>query len=83
MITGSSQAQAAILIISAKEGIQEQTKRHAYILKMLGIKQVILSINKMDLVEFSQDKFQEIKTSAKDIITLLDIKEDNIRGIEA
>lgn len=83
MITGSSQAQAAILIISAKEGIEEQTKRHAYILKMLGIKNIILAINKMDLVGYSQDKFREISLSAKDIIALLDIREENIIPISA
>ncbi|MBL7196594.1 MAG: GTP-binding protein [Candidatus Omnitrophica bacterium] len=83
MITGSSQAQAAILIISAKEGIQEQTNRHAYILNMLGIRQVILALNKMDLVEFSQDRFEQIKFDAQDIINLLGIRLDNIIPISA
>ena len=83
MITGSSQAQVAILIISAKEGVEEQTKRHAYILKMLGIKQVILVINKMDLVEFKQDRFEEIKLDAGSIITFLGIRQDNIIPISA
>lgn len=61
MITGASQAEAAILIISAKEGVQEQTKRHAYILGMLGLKQVIVVINKMDLAEYKQERFEALK----------------------
>lgn len=61
MITGSSQADAAILIIDAKEGIMEQTKRHAYLLKLLNVNQLIIVINKMDLVEYKEDRFNQIK----------------------
>lgn len=61
MITGASQAEAAILIVDAEEGIQEQTRRHAYLLHMLGIDQVIVIINKMDLVSYKQERFEEIK----------------------
>lgn len=60
MITGASQAEAAILIIDAEEGIKEQTKRHAYILSMLGINQVIVAINKMDIMEYDRLRFEEI-----------------------
>ncbi|MFC1709264.1 GTP-binding protein [Candidatus Omnitrophota bacterium] len=83
MITGSSQAHAAVLIISAKEGIEEQTKRHAYVLNMLGIKHVILAVNKMDLVEFKQERFEEIKSKAQEIIELLNIKPENVVPISA
>jgi len=62
MITGSSQASAALLLIDAKEGIREQTQRHAYLLSLLGIKQLIVVINKMDLVDFKEDRFNELKT---------------------
>jgi len=68
MITGASQAEAAILIIDAKEGVKEQTKRHAYILGMLGLKQIIVLINKMDLVDYREERFNEIK---KEIIAFL------------
>jgi small GTP-binding protein len=61
MITGSSQADAALLIIDAHEGVREQTRRHGYILSMLGFKQTVVIINKMDLVNYSQQRFQEIK----------------------
>jgi sulfate adenylyltransferase large subunit len=83
MITGSSQAHAAILIISAKEGIQEQTKRHAHVLNMLGIKHTILVVNKMDLVDYKEEQFSKIKFDAKVIIGLLNIKPDNVIPISA
>jgi sulfate adenylyltransferase large subunit len=61
MITGASQAEAAVLIVDVAEGVKEQTKRHSYMLSLLGLHQVIVVLNKMDLVEFSQDKFNSIK----------------------
>ena len=61
MITGAASAEAALLIIDAKEGIQEQSKRHGYILSLLGIKQVYVLVNKMDLIDYSQEKFNVIK----------------------
>ena len=62
MITGASNADAAVLVIAASEGVREQSRRHAYLLTLLGIKQVIVVVNKMDLVDFSEQRFQEIKT---------------------
>ena len=55
MITGASYAEAAVLIIDANEGIRDQTKRHAYLLSLVGIREICIVINKMDLVGFSQD----------------------------
>ena len=83
MITGSSQAHAAVLIISAKEGIEEQTRRHAYVLNMLGIKHVMLAVNKMDAVGFKQEAFDKIKDDAQEIIKFLNIKANNIIPISA
>jgi len=68
MITGASQAEAAILIVDAEEGVQEQTRRHAYILGLLGLEQVIVVINKMDLVDFSEERYMEV---SKDITGFL------------
>ena len=61
MITGASSADAAILLIDAHEGVQEQSKRHAYLLSLLGIKQVVVAVNKMDLVDFKQDVFESVR----------------------
>ena len=61
MITGASQADAAILVCSAKEGIQEQTKEHVFLIKVLGIKQLVVAINKMDAVGYDKAKFEAMK----------------------
>lgn len=60
MITGASKAEAALLVIDASEGIKENSKRHAYMLSMLGIKQISVLINKMDLVNYSQEIYKQI-----------------------
>ena len=60
MITGASQADAAVLIIDALEGVRDQTRRHGYLLHLLGIKQVAVVVNKMDRVDFSAARFNEI-----------------------
>ncbi len=63
MITGASQADAAIFVVSAKpgEGIQDQTKEHAFLLKVLGIQQMIVVLNKMDAASYDQKRFEELK----------------------
>ncbi|MDB5503669.1 MAG: adenylyl-sulfate kinase [Tardiphaga sp.] len=60
MITGASQADGAVLIIDALEGVRDQTRRHGYLLHLLGIKQVAIVVNKMDRVDFSAARFKEI-----------------------
>jgi elongation factor 1-alpha len=59
MITGASQADAAVLVCSAKDGVQAQTKEHVFLTKTLGVKQLIVAVNKMDAVEFSEDKYKQ------------------------
>src|SRR5690349_24171725 len=61
MISGAARAEAAVLVIDAKEGVRENSRRHGYILSMLGIKQVIVCVNKMDLVSRSENTFQDIE----------------------
>jgi bifunctional enzyme CysN/CysC len=60
MITGASQADGAVLIIDALEGVRDQTRRHGYLLHLLGVKQVAVVVNKMDRVDFSATRFREI-----------------------
>src|SRR6202051_2251540 len=60
MITGASQADGAGLIIDALEGVRDQTRRHGYLLHLLGVKQVAVVVNKMDRVDFSADRFKAI-----------------------
>lgn len=61
MISGAARAEAAVLVIDAKEGVQENSRRHGYMLSLLGIRQVLVLVNKMDLVDYSQDAFQAIQ----------------------
>jgi phosphoadenylyl-sulfate reductase (thioredoxin) len=61
MITGASQADAALLLVDAAEGVREQTLRHAYLLHLLGIRQVVVVINKMDRVGYDDGRFHEIE----------------------
>lgn len=71
MATGASTADVAIILIDARQGILTQTKRHSYIASLLGIKNLIVAINKMDLVDFSQEVFEKIKSDYNDIISYL------------
>jgi len=68
MITGASQADAAVLVVSATEGVQPQTKEHAYLAKVLGINQLIVGINKIDAINYDHAKFEDVKTK---VATLL------------
>ncbi len=83
MISGASQAEAAVLIVDAEEGVKEQTKRHAYILGMLGLSQVIVVINKMDLVEYSQKSFEKIKKDLLEFLSNINIKPSYVIPISA
>jgi bifunctional enzyme CysN/CysC len=74
MITGASSADAAILVIGADEGVREQSRRHAYLLSLLGIKQIIVVVNKMDLVEFSEARFYEIESEYRKFLASLGLE---------
>jgi len=62
MVSGAARAEAALLVIDAKEGVQENSRRHGYLLSMLGIRQIAVCINKMDLVNYSEKAFKDIET---------------------
>src|SRR6266566_4018972 len=74
MITGASRADAAVLVIAANEGVREQSRRHAYLLSMLGIKQLIVVVNKMDLADFSEKKFGEIEKEYRKFLAELGLE---------
>ena len=61
MISGASLADGAVLVVDARDGLQEQTRRHAYLLHLLGIRQVVVSVNKMDLVDYKQERYQQVQ----------------------
>src|SRR5690606_38693945 len=57
MVTGASTADLAVILIDARQGVLTQTRRHSYLVNLLGIRSIVLAINKMDLVGYSQDRF--------------------------
>lgn len=76
MITGASQADAAILVVSAKDGVQEQTKEHTYLSKVLGINQLVVAINKMDAVNYDEAQFKKVKDEVSKLIATVGYKPD-------
>jgi len=75
MVTGASTANLAIILVDARHGLVEQTSRHSFIASLLGIKHVVYCINKMDLVDFSQEVFDKIKTQLDDFSSKLEISD--------
>ena len=71
MVSGAAGAEAALLVIDASEGMQEQTRRHAYLLRLLGLEQIAVVVNKLDLVEFSEARFREIDGAARHFLAEL------------
>ncbi len=83
MVTGASTANLAIILIDARQGIVDQTKRHALIASLLGIPHIAVCINKMDLVDWSEEKYQEIKNDFKYFAQKLDVKDVHFIPISA
>ncbi|MDW2252112.1 sulfate adenylyltransferase subunit CysN [Vibrio sp. 1569] len=79
MVTGASTCDLAIVMVDARHGIQTQTKRHSYICSLLGIKHIIVAINKMDLMEYSQEVYQKIKADYREMAKNFNI--DDIRFV--
>lgn len=73
MISGAANAEAALLIIDAGEGIQEQSKRHGYILSLLGIQKIYVIVNKMDLIDYSEEKFKAIRKEMNQFLNSLNV----------
>ncbi|WP_415898990.1 sulfate adenylyltransferase subunit CysN [Neptuniibacter sp. QD48_11] len=83
MATGASTCDLAIILIDARHGVQVQTKRHSFIVSLLGIKHTIVAINKMDLVDFSEERFEEIKADYLEFSKQLDLPDIQFVPISA
>jgi len=81
MITGASQADAAVLMISVKDGIQPQTKEHAFLAKVLGISQITVNMNKMDAVNYGQAEFDKVKAEAEKLLKGIGYKTEAIKFV--
>ncbi|MDO5835352.1 MAG: translation elongation factor EF-1 subunit alpha [Methanobacterium sp.] len=81
MITGASQADAAVLVVAVDDGVMPQTKEHAFLARTLGINQLIVGVNKMDLVDYSEEKFNELKEEVSELIKTVAYKPKDINFI--
>jgi bifunctional enzyme CysN/CysC len=83
MVTGASTAQAALVLVDARNGIVEQSRRHAYLSSLLGIRHLIACVNKMDLVDWDEDRFREIETDFRRVATRLGVPDARAIPISA
>ncbi len=83
MITGASSAEAAILLVDGVEGIREQTRRHAYVLSLLGIRQVVVAVNKLDMVAYDRGRFQQVENDIRAFLHSLGITPSHVIPISA
>ncbi|MEQ8356283.1 MAG: adenylyl-sulfate kinase [Kiloniellaceae bacterium] len=74
MVSGAASADAAVVVVDAAEGVREQSRRHAYLLHLLGIRQVAVVVNKMDLVSFSEARFDEVSKEVTDYLVSIGAK---------
>ncbi|HTV63720.1 MAG TPA: GTP-binding protein [Verrucomicrobiae bacterium] len=76
MVTGASTANLSVVLVDARQGVIEQTRRHIYLASLLGIPHLVLAVNKMDLVDWSEERFAEIRDEIEDYIPKLDVFRD-------
>ena len=83
MITGAASADGAVLVIDALEGVREQTRRHAYVLRLLGLSQVVVAVNKMDAVEWREERFREVEKEILEYLEGIGVKPSAVVPIAA
>ena len=81
MITGASQADAAVLVVAASDGVMAQTKEHIWLSKTLGVSQFAVAVNKMDVINYSQDKFEAVKKDVQTVLKTAGYKIENVTFI--
>jgi sulfate adenylyltransferase large subunit len=83
MVTGASTADLAIILVDARKGVIEQTRRHSYIAAILGTPHVVVAVNKMDLVQFSEERFREIEQELRETSERLGLRDVRVIPISA
>jgi elongation factor 1-alpha len=83
MITGTSQADAAVLVVAAPEGVMAQTKEHVFLAKTLGVNQIIINVNKMDATkpEYSEERFNQVKEDVSKLLRMVGYKDDSVQYV--
>ena len=75
MVTGASTADVAVVLLDARKGVIEQTRRHTSIVKLLGVPHVVFAVNKMDLVDYSEERFREIEVELQSLVELVGVRD--------
>jgi len=83
MVSGAASADAAILVVDAKDGVQEQTRRHGYILHLLGLDRVVVAVNKMDLVDHDEARFREVAAEVRRYLAGMGITPAHVLPVSA
>jgi bifunctional enzyme CysN/CysC len=83
MVTGASTANLALVLVDARNGIVEQTRRHAFLSTLLRVPHIVLCVNKMDLVDYDQDRFEELRTEFRDFAAKLDVTDLTVIPVSA
>jgi bifunctional enzyme CysN/CysC len=83
MVTGAARAEAAVLLIGADEGVQENSRRHGYMLSMLGVSQVVVAVNKMDLVDYNQQVFDRIESEYRAFLAEIGVTPNDFIPVSA
>jgi elongation factor 1-alpha len=78
MITGASQADAAVLVVAAPDGVMAQTKEHVFLSRTLGINQLIVAVNKMDAADYSEDRYNQVKKDVSELLGMVGFKADEV-----
>src|SRR5208283_1105911 len=83
MITGAASADAAVLLVDAQEDLREQTRRHCFLLSLLGLRQILVAVNKMDLVDYRQEVFDGIRAELGEYLSRLGVEPAHFVPISA
>ena len=83
MVTGASTADCAVILLDARKGVLTQTRRHSYLVSLLGIRHVAVALNKMDLVDFSEERFREIERSYREFAAQLGLEDVTVIPLSA
>ena len=83
MVTGASTADLAIVLVDARKGVVEQTRRHSLLVSLLGVPHLVICINKMDLVDYAQERFEEIRAEFTEFASTLDLRDVTFIPISA